>query len=62
MLADPMPMRRTTINFPARLWALIGQEARRQGISNAQFIRETLEQRITLLRTNRGEPIDHESR
>jgi hypothetical protein len=39
-------MRATTIRFPNDLWELLEREARRQGISTAQYVRDAALYRV----------------
>lgn len=48
-------MRETKIRFGARAWELIQEEARADGVSASQFVRESAIARAAYLRTKRGE-------
>lgn len=48
-------MRETKIRFGVRAWQLIQEEARHDGVSASQFVRESAIVRATYLRTLRGD-------
>jgi hypothetical protein len=50
-----MPMRATTVRFDDSLWALLEREARTQGVSAAQFVRDATILRIASVATQRGD-------
>jgi GAF domain-containing protein len=50
-----MPMRATTVRFDASLWAMLEREARTQGVSAAQFVRDATILRIASVATQRGD-------
>jgi hypothetical protein len=50
-----MTMRATTIRFSEDVWELVEQEARRQGISTAQLIRDAAVLRVAYLTGKRGD-------
>jgi GAF domain-containing protein len=50
-----MPMRATTVRFDDSLWALLEREARNQGVSAAQFVRDATILRIASVATQRGD-------
>lgn len=50
-----MPMRATTVRFDDSLWALLEREARSQGVSAAQFVRDATILRIASVATQRGD-------
>jgi GAF domain-containing protein len=52
-----MPMRATTVRFDEGLWGLLEREARTQGVSAAQFIRDAAVMRIAHAMGTRGEPL-----
>lgn len=47
-------MRETKIRFGLRAWKLIQEEARADGVSASQFVRESAIARAVYLRTKRG--------
>ena len=49
-----MPMRATTVRFDESLWSLLEREARTQGVSAAQFVRDATILRIASVATQRG--------
>ena len=51
-----MPMRATTVRFADSLWALVEQEAQREGVSAAQFIRDATIMRAAYAMGQRGDP------
>jgi GAF domain-containing protein len=51
-----MPMRATTVRFGEDLWALLEQEAARQGVSAAQFVRDAAILRLAHLAADRDAP------
>src|SRR4051794_41369587 len=51
-----MPMRATTVRFAESLWALVEQEAEREGVSAAQFIRDASVMRAAYAMGRRGDP------
>ena len=51
-----MPMRATTVRFSEDLWELLEEEAAREGISAAQFVRDATIMRIAFLLSKRGDP------
>jgi GAF domain-containing protein len=50
-----MPMRATTVRFGDALWALVEQEAEREGVSAAQFIRDAAVVRAAYAMGQRGD-------
>jgi hypothetical protein len=50
-----MPMRATTVRFSEDLWDLLDTEASRQGISAAQFVRDSAIMRLGVLSARRGD-------
>jgi hypothetical protein len=50
-----MPMRATTVRFDESLWSLLEREARTQGVSAAQFVRDATILRIASVATQRGD-------
>src|SRR5829696_2652618 len=50
-----MPMRATTVRFGEDLWAMLEQEASRNGMSAAQFVREATILRLAMLAGMRGD-------
>ena len=50
-----MPMRATTVRFDESLWSLLEREARAQGVSAAQFVRDATILRIASVATQRGD-------
>jgi GAF domain-containing protein len=52
-----MPMRATTVRFSDDLWRLLEEEARREGVSSAQFVRDATIMRVAHSRGRRGEPM-----
>ena len=51
-----MPMRATTVRFSEDLWRLLEQEAAREGVSTAQFIRDASVMRAAYAMGRRGDP------
>ncbi len=51
-----MPMRATTVRFADSLWTLVESEARREGVSAAQFIRDATIMRAAYAMGQRGDP------
>jgi GAF domain-containing protein len=51
-----MPMRATTVRFAESLWTLVEQEAEREGVSAAQFIRDASVMRAAYAMGRRGDP------
>ena len=51
-----MPMRATTVRFADSLWTLVEQEAHREGVSAAQFIRDATIMRAAYAMGQRGDP------
>jgi hypothetical protein len=51
----PMPMRATTVRFDESLWAMLEDEARTQGVSAAQFVRDATILRVAALAAQRGD-------
>src|SRR5919107_5533511 len=51
-----MPMRATTVRFGESLWRLVEREARREGVSAAQFIRDATIVRTAYAMGERGDP------
>ena len=51
-----MPMRATTVRFAESLWTLVEQEAEREGVSAAQFIRDASIMRAAYAMGRRGDP------
>ena len=51
-----MPMRATTVRFAESLWTLVEQEAEREGVSAAQFIRDATIMRAAYAMGQRGDP------
>lgn len=49
-----MPMKVTTVRFSEALYAAIEQQARREGVSTAQFIREATILRLGQLMAQEG--------
>ena len=49
-----MPMKVTTVRFSETLYAAIEQQARREGVSTAQFIREATILRLGQLMAQEG--------
>src|SRR4051794_29480744 len=54
--APAMPMRATTVRFAESLWTLVEQEAEREGVSAAQFIRDASVMRAAYAMGRRGDP------
>jgi GAF domain-containing protein len=50
-----MPMRATTVRFDDALWKLLEREARREGVSAAQFVRDATILRIAYAMGQRGD-------
>ena len=50
-----MPMRATTVRFDESLWSLLEREARTQGVSAAQFVRDATILRIASVAAQRGD-------
>jgi hypothetical protein len=50
-----MPMRATTVRFSEDLWSLVEQEASREGVSAAQFVRDAAVMRAAYLMGRRGD-------
>ena len=50
-----MPMRATTVRFGEDLWAMLEEEASRNGLSAAQFVREATILRLAMLAGLRGD-------
>lgn len=50
-----MPMRATTVRFDESLWAMLEREARAQGVSAAQFVRDAAILRVASVATQRGD-------
>lgn len=50
-----MPMRATTVRFDESLWAMLEREARVQGVSAAQFVRDATILRVAALAAQRGD-------
>jgi hypothetical protein len=50
-----MPMKVTTVRFSERMWELLEEEAQREGVSVAQFVREAAVMRLGYLMGRRGE-------
>ena len=56
---DDVPeMRRVTIRFGHSLWRVVAEEARRDGVSAAQFVRDGALARVMWQRGRRGEPLE----
>ncbi len=51
-----MPMRATTVRFGDALWGLVEQEARRDGVSAAQYVRDATILRTAYAMGQRGDP------
>jgi GAF domain-containing protein len=51
-----MPMRATTVRFTEDLWKVLEREARRQGISAAQFVRDATLLRLAFAMASDGDP------
>jgi hypothetical protein len=51
-----MPMRATTVRFADSLWTLVEQEAAREGVSAAHFIRDATIMRAAYAMGQRGDP------
>ena len=51
-----MPMRATTVRFSEDQWELLEREARRQGVSTAQLVRDAAILRVAFLMGKRGDP------
>ena len=51
-----MPMRATTVRFADSLWTLVEQEAQREGVSAAHFIRDATIMRAAYAMGQRGDP------
>ena len=51
-----MPMRATTVRFADSLWNLVEQEAQREGVSAAHFIRDATIMRAAYAMGQRGDP------
>ena len=51
-----MPMRATTVRFSEDQWDLLEREARRQGVSTAQLVRDAAILRVAFLMGKRGDP------
>lgn len=56
-----MPMRATTVRFGDALWGLVEQEARRDGVSAAQYIRDATILRTAYVMGQRGDPAFEEA-
>ena len=56
-----MPMRATTVRFSEDLWQLLDDEATRQGISAAQFVRDAAIVRLAFLAGRRGDAESEQS-
>lgn len=59
-MSDPisfyrMPMRATTVRFDDSLWSMLEREARTQGVSAAQFVRDAAILRIAAVAAQRGD-------
>ena len=50
-----MPMRATTVRFDESLWSLLEREARGQGVSAAQFVRDATILRVASVAAQRGD-------
>jgi hypothetical protein len=50
-----MPMKVTTVRFSERMWETLEEEARKEGVSVAQFVREAAVMRLGYLLGSRGE-------
>jgi hypothetical protein len=50
-----MPMRATTVRFDESLWSMLEREARAQGVSAAQFVRDATILRLASVATQRGD-------
>ena len=50
-----MPMRATTVRFDESLWSMLEREARAQGVSAAQFVRDAAILRVASVATQRGD-------
>ena len=50
-----MPMRATTVRFGEGLWGMLEQEAGREGVSTAQFVRDAALLRLAWLAGRRGD-------
>lgn len=53
--SPPMPMRATTVRFDDSLWSLLEREAKAQGVSAAQFVRDATILRIASVAAQRGD-------
>ena len=51
-----MPMRATTVRFDGSLWELLEREAKLQGVSAAQFVRDATILRVAAQAARRGDP------
>jgi hypothetical protein len=51
-----MPMRATTVRFGDDLWQRLERESARQGLSTAQFVRDSAILRVAFLAAERGDP------
>lgn len=54
-------MKVTTVRFSERMWAVLEEEARSEGVSVAQFVREAAMMRLGYVLGSRGEldaPVD----
>ena len=50
-----MPMRATTVRFDEALWSMLEREAREQGVSAAQFVRDATILRVAFQAARRGD-------
>ena len=50
-----MPMRATTVRFDDSLWGMLEREARNQGVSSAQFVRDAAILRVAAVAAQRGD-------
>ncbi len=50
-----MPMRATTVRFDESLWSMLEREARAQGVSAAQFVRDATILRVAAVAAQRGD-------
>ena len=55
---DVAEMRRVTIRFGQSLWRVVEEEARRDGVSAAQFVRDGALARVMWQRGHRGEQLE----